>query len=249
MNKRKKTINKKEDSSSSLKNESKIIRHLGIILDGNRRWAKQRGLNPLFGHRRGFSNIKKIVKVVFKKGIKVLTVYAFSTENWKRDKTELKYLMKLFKVFLKKEIRGLLKQDIKINFWGRLSDFSKEMQAEIKDIEKKSKNGSGGVLNICFSYGGRDELVRAVKKIVRKRVMEDDITADLISNNLDSRGLPDPDLIIRTSGEQRLSGFLTWQSIYSELYFTKKYWPEFTEVDLDKALNNYSLRQRRFGRA
>ncbi len=235
------------NNSSALASSDIIPQHVGIIMDGNRRWARAHNLPILEGHRRGLDNILKISTAVFKSGVKVLTVYAFSTENWQRNKEEVNYLMKLFKIFINQEIKALIRKGIKINFFGRLSDFSSSMQADIKKTEEKTCLGLNGVLNICFSYGGRDELVRAFQKIMFQKTKPQEISESLIEQNLDSAGLPDPDLIIRTSGEQRLSGFLTWQSVYSELYFTKKYWPEFKVADLQNALLEYSSRCRRFG--
>jgi len=224
-----------------------IPKHIGIILDGNRRWAKLNNLPSFEGHRQGFENLKKITQYAFDKGVDIITVYAFSTENWKRDEKEVNYLMSLFKLLVKKEINNLIQQGIKVNFFGRVEDFDTELQVGIKEVIGKSKTGKKGILNICLSYGGRDELVRAFKKILDQSITKDKITEDLISDNLDSAGLSDPDLIIRTSGEHRLSGFLTWQSVYSELYFPTKNWPEFSEKDLDTAMEEYSRRHRRFG--
>jgi len=228
-------------------NRLNIPSHVGIILDGNRRWAKERNLPRFEGHRRGFNNLKRAANYAFKKGVKILTVYAFSTENWHRDKTEVSYLLKLFKILVKKELKAMIKKGVRVNFWGRRTDFDKVLQAGIREIEEKTKNGIKGVLNICLSYGGRDEIVRAVKKIVRRQVKAADISEELLSANLDSAGYHDPDLIIRTSGEERLSGFLTWQSVYSELYFSKTYWPDFSSQDFDSALEEYGRRQRRYG--
>lgn len=219
-------------------------KHIGIILDGNRRWAQEKKLSSFEGHRYGLNNIKNITRHAFKLGVEIVTVFAFSTENWQREKKEVDYLMKLFKLFLKKEVTALIKQGIKIKFFGRLNDFSEAMFKEMKKIENLTKDGKNGQFNICLSYGGRDEIVRAVNKLINAK---EKITEELISKKLDSSGLADPDLIIRTSGEQRLSGFLTWQSVYSELYFTKKYWPAFTKADLELALKEYSKRKRRFG--
>ncbi len=222
-------------------------RHIGIILDGNRRFAKAKGLPAFEGHRLGFENLKKTAEYIFDKGVDILTVYAFSTENWNREKKEVAYLMDLFRILVNKEINKLSKRGIKVNFFGRLEDFEHDLQKSIKKAREKTKNGQRGILNICLSYGGRDELVRAFKKIVAQKITVDKIDQELISQNLDSAGLPDPDMIIRTSGEERLSGFLTWQSTYSELYFPEKTWPEFMEADLDKAILEYNKRQRRFG--
>ena len=224
-----------------------IPKHIGIILDGNRRFARARGLPTFEGHRQGFTNLKKIARHAFKSGVEVLTVYAFSIENWKRDKEEVAYLMDLFKIFVNKEVDILSKEGVKVNFFGRREDFDEDLQKSMLRALEKTKNGNKGILNVCLSYGGRDEIVRAFKKILAQGVKVNEIDEDLINKNIDSAGLLDPDLIIRTSGEQRLSGFLTWQSVYSEFYFPKKDWPDFTPHDLDLALEEYSKRQRRFG--
>lgn len=223
-----------------------LPQHIGIILDGNRRWARERSLPTLEGHRRGFTNVKKIAIHAYQRDIKILTLYAFSTENWNRSKSEVNYLMKLFKLFVTEEAEAIAKEGIKINIFGRISDFDKEMQVHIKEIQEKTKHNTKGILNICLSYGGRDEIVRAVNKILKNKKVRKVSEKD-ISQHLDSAGMVDPDLIIRTSGEHRLSGFLTWQAIYSEFYFPKKHWPAFTKKDFDKALDVYSQRKRRFG--
>jgi len=228
--------------------ESVIPRHVAIILDGNRRFARAHGLPTLEGHRRGYNNVKNIALSAFKSGVEVLTVYAFSTENWRREKKEVEYLLKLFRLLVGSEINSLAKKGVRINFWGRRQDFDRELQAGMKRVEAATKNNCRGILNICLSYGGRDEIVRAVRKIIRQGILADKISEEMIASNLDSAGLPDPDLIIRTSGEERLSGFLTWQSVYSELYFTKKHWPAFSGDDLAAALRAYSKRKRRYGR-
>ena len=225
----------------------KIPKHIGIILDGNRRWARAKGLSTFEGHRKGYENIAKITKYAFKRGVEVVTVYAFSTENWNRDKKEIEYLISLFRLLVNKEVNNLAKEGIRVNFFGRLEDFDKDLQKSILKAKEKTKNGTNGTLNICLSYGGRDELVRAFKKIISQGIVADKINEELVSKNLDSVGIDDPDMIIRTSGEQRLSGFLTWQSVYSELYFPKKEWPAFDTADLDEAIEEYSKRQRRFG--
>ncbi|MDP2944623.1 MAG: polyprenyl diphosphate synthase [bacterium] len=224
-----------------------IPKHIGIILDGNRRFARSKNLPTFEGHRLGFENLKKIAQHAFNKGVKILTVYAFSTENWHRDEKEVSYLLNLFKLLVNKEISLLIKNGVKVNFFGRIGDFDSDLQKSIKNAREKSQNGDKGILNICLSYNGRDEIIRAVKKIIESGITAGEVTEDLVNKNLDSAGLPDPDMIIRTSGEQRLSGFLTWQSIYSEFYFPKKYWPEFTTADFDLALEEYNKRQRRYG--
>ena len=227
----------------------KIPFHLGIILDGNRRWAKEKGLPSFEGHRRGLNNVQKIGDYCAKKGIKILTLYTFSTENWKRPKREISYLMKLFAESLgKKNLQELHKKEVKLQIIGQKEKLPQALQERIKEAEKLTKNNKKRILNLAISYGGRIEITQAVKNIIKKKIPVNKITEELINNNLWTTGLPYPDLIVRTGGVKRLSNFLTWQSAYSEFYFTKKFWPEFTEKDLDKALLDFSLRERRFGK-
>lgn len=227
----------------------KIPFHLGIIIDGNRRWAKKKGLLSLEGHRKGLNNVQKIGDYCTKKGIKILTLYTFSTENWKRSKKEVSYLMKLIKESLnKKNIQELHKKKIKLQIIGQKERLPQVLQKKIKEAEELTKNNKQRILNLAISYGGRPEIIQAVKNIIKKKIPANKITEDLINKNLWTAGLPYPDLIIRTGGVKRLSNFLTWQSAYSEFYFTKKSWPEFTEKDLDKALLDFSHRDRRFGK-
>jgi len=229
--------------------DTEIPYHLGIIIDGNRRWARERNLPTLEGHRRGFDKVKKIGDYAWEKGVKIITVYCFSTENWNRSKIEIKYLMKLLSQALKqKNIETYHKKGIKIQIIGQKKRLSKDLQKQIKEAEGFTKNNRKGVLNLAISYGGKQEIIEAIKNIIKNKTSADRITEDLISQNLWTADLPNPDLIIRSGGEQRLSNFLTWQSAYSELYFIKKYWPAFTEDDLDKAFDNYSFRQRRYGK-
>ncbi len=227
----------------------KIPTHLGIIIDGNRRWAKKHNLPTIEGHRQGFRNVNKISEFARKLGVKILTIYVFSTENWKRPKKEIKYLMKLLSLaFNKKYIDKLIKDEIQIRILGEIEKLPKKLQQKIKKAEEKTKSGKKGILNLAISYGGRAEIIQALKKIIKKKIPADKITEKVISENLWTAGLPDPDLIIRTGGRLRLSNFLTWQSTYSELYFTDKYWPDFTEKDLLDAFADFSKRKRNFGR-
>ena len=227
----------------------KIPNHLAIIIDGNRRWAKAKGLPTLEGHRRGEKKLKKIGELAWKKGVKILTIFAFSTENWNRSKPEVEYLMHLLgNAFSKKTIEHYHKLGIKIRVIGQKERLSRSLQAKIEHAEKLTENNKKGILNLAISYGGRQEIIWAVKNIFKKVKDEKEINEETISKNLWTEGLPDPDLIIRTGGETRLSNFLTWQSIYSELYFTNKYWPDFSEKDLEDAFKNYSSRERRFGK-
>ena len=227
----------------------KIPNHLAIIIDGNRRWAKAKGLPSLEGHRRGEKNIRKIGELAWKKGVKILTVFAFSTENWDRSKPEVEYLMHLLgKALAEKSISYYHKLGIKIQIIGQKERFSKSILNKIEQAEKLTKNNKKGTLNLAISYGGRQEIIWAIKNIFKNIKEEKDINEESINNNLWTKDIADPDLIIRTGGEIRLSNFLTWQSVYSELYFTDKYWPDFSAKDLGEAFKNYSLRERRFGK-
>lgn len=223
------------------------IQHLGVIMDGNRRWAKEHGLPSLEGHRRGYDTMKKMGDWCLARGIKYLTVYAFSVENWKRKKGEINYLMGLFNRALTKEIPTFMKKGVRLKVIGSRQELSAKLKEAIAHAEAVTKNNDRVTLNLAINYGGRLEIVEAVKKIVKKKIKPAKITEQLITENIWTAGEPSPDLIIRTSGEQRLSGFLTWQSVYSELYFTKCHWPAFSEKDLDAALADFESRQRRFG--
>lgn len=226
-----------------------IPNHLGIIIDGNRRWAKKKGLPSFYGHKKGLDNVKKISDYALEKGVKILTLYAFSSENWSRTKKEVEYLMKLLGNTLSdKSIKDLNEREVKLRVIGEREKLPKILQELIEKAERETKDNKKGILNLAISYGGRPELVNAIKKIIKTGVPANKITEEVVSENLWTEGLPDPDLIIRTGGEVRLSNFMTWQSAYSELYFTKKPWPAFTIKDLDKALNNYNHRHRRFGK-
>jgi undecaprenyl diphosphate synthase len=227
----------------------KIPYHLGIIIDGNRRWALKKGLPTFEGHRRGFENIKKIGERARERGVKILTIYAFSSENWKRSPKEVNYLMGLIsRAFSGKYIKDLIRKNIKLNVIGQKEKLSPRLREKIRKAEKLTEPGTGGVLNLAISYGGRAEIVQAVKKILKKRIPVNQIDEEAINRNLWTAGLPYPDFVIRTGGEKRISNFLTWQTAYSELYFIDKYWPDFKEEDLEKAFQDYSRRQRRFGR-
>lgn len=227
----------------------KIPFHLGIIIDGNRRWAEKKGLPFFEGHRQGLNNVQKMGDYCTKKGIKILTLYTFSTENWKRSKKEVSYLMRLLAGSLsKKNIQEFHEKKVKLQIIGQKERLPQFLQEKIKGAEELTKNNKERILNLAISYGGRIEIIEAVKNIIKKKIPANKITEDLINKNLWTAGLPYPDLIIRTGGAKRLSNFLTWQSAYSEFYFTKKFWPEFTEEDLDKALLDFSHRDRRFGK-
>lgn len=224
------------------------INHLGIILDGNRRWAKKKSWPTLLGHKRGYEVMIKAAKWCAKRDIKILTVYAFSTENWHRSKEEVDYLMNLLRVGLKNNLEKISQENIKIKVIGQKERLPKDLQKIIKTAEQKTKNNKKMIFNLALSYGGRPEIVTAVKKIIAKKIPAKNITEELINKNLWTQGLPDPEIIIRTSGEQRLSNFLTWQSVYSELFFIQKNWPDFTENDLDLIIKEFNQRGRRFGK-
>ena len=199
------------------------LKHLAIILDGNRRWAKENGLAGLEGHKKGYDNVEKIGLDAFNKGVKYLTVFAFSTENWKRSKKEVTYLMNLLFNALTIDLKFYVKHEIIVKVIGRVGGLSKKLQDAIVDAEEKTKNGKKGQLNLCINYGGRAEIIDAVKELVLNNVPLEDVDEKKISELLWTSGIPDPDLIVRTSGEHRLSGFLTWQGVYSEIKFINKY--------------------------
>lgn len=223
------------------------LEHLAIIMDGNRRWAKKRNLPTLEGHKKGYEKIKEVGKWCIDKGIKTLTVYAFSTENWSRSKEEVKYLMNLSNRAFTEEVEEFNRLGIKVNILGSRQDLDKKILKNIHNIQEKTKDNAKGVLNICFNYGGRLEIVEAVREIVEKGFKPEEITEELITQFTWLKDQPEPDLIIRTSGEQRLSGFLTWSSVYSEFYFPSCSWPSFDESELDRAIETFNNRHRRFG--
>ena len=220
--------------------------HIAIIMDGNGRWAKKRSLPRTAGHVAGAKTFKTIARYCNKIGLKYLTVYAFSTENWKRPEDEVKSIMNLLRDYLK-DAENFKDENIKVNFIGDRTPLAEDIKALMKKNEDGSKDATGLTLNIAINYGGRDEITNAVKKIVNSGVNAEDITEDLISQNLYTYGIPDPDLIIRPSGEYRLSNYLIWQSAYSEYWFSDILWPDFTPQHLEKAINDYNHRNRRFG--
>lgn len=226
----------------------KKVEHLGIIMDGNRRWAVENGLPKMEGHRRGYDNMKTIGDACLERGLKSLTVFAFSTENWNRTETEVNYLMALLEDALSKELDYFIDRKVRVRILGRRDRLSKRILKLIDEAEEKTKDFDRMTFGICLNYGGRPEMVDAVKQIMESGVEADEVDEGTIAANLYWQDMPEPDLIIRTSGEQRLSGFLLWQSAYSELYFTDVYWPAFDENELDKALEDFASRQRRFGK-
>ena len=225
--------------------------HIAIIMDGNRRWAKLQGKPAGFGHKQGAKTLENIVRYANKIGLKYITVYAFSTENWKRSQEEVSGLMLLLQNYLVDYGKRADSENIKIQILGDITKFPEGTQKSIKDCIERTKNNTGVTLSIALNYGGRAELQEAIKKIAldvkEGKIAEEQITEDLIGDYLYTKDMPDPDLIIRTSGELRISGFLTWQSTYSELYFIQKNWPDFKEEDLDEAIQEYNKRTRKFG--
>lgn len=223
-----------------------ILRHLAIIMDGNRRWAKKRGLPSLFGHKQGYEKILKVGDWCLERGIKVLTVFAFSTENWNRSKEEVGYLMNLLKTGLINDIKTMHQKGIRVRMIGRLQGLPKDLQELCQQSMELTKNNTKATLNIALNYGGQPEIVDAVNKAIASGVKK--VDEQSFGKFMYDPAMPPPDLIIRTSGEQRLSGFLLWHSAYSELYFTKVLWPAFSAKDLDLALADYANRQRRYGK-
>lgn len=224
---------------------SKLPKHIAIIMDGNGRWAKKKFLPRIIGHTNGVKTVKEIVQCARELNIKVLTLYAFSTENWIRPKEEVTGLMNLLKTYLKSELETMLSNKISFNVLGDISKFSKDLQDEIINVIEKTKDNKEMTLNVALNYGARQELVRAFKLLQEKNVT--DITEQDITDNLYTKGMPDPDLLIRTSGEMRISNFLLWQIAYSEIYITDVLWPDFTKEEFYKAIIEYQKRERRFG--
>lgn len=228
-----------------------IPEHVGIIMDGNGRWAKKRGLPRSIGHKYGAQNFRKITRYISKTGVKILTLYAFSTENWKRPAEEVNALMKLFRQYLVDSLTDFRDDDIKIVFIGDRSAFDPKLIELINETEEVAENRKGMLLNIAMNYGSRDEILRAVKSLCldvkNNKINIDDITNEDIQTRLYTANQPDPDLIIRTGGEHRLSNFMLYQAAYSEFYSTEALWPDFKEEDFDKAVIEFNKRNRRFG--
>lgn len=228
-----------------------IPQHVAIILDGNGRWAKSKGMPRNYGHSKGAKNLEVICKDAYDIGIQYLTVYLFSTENWKRSKEEVDGLMKLFRSYTKNSIKIARKNNMKVRTLGDPSALAEDLQENLRELEESSKNNTGLNFQIAINYGSRDEIVRAVRKLVgdcKEGILQiEDINEEVFADYLDTRGIPDPDLLIRTSGELRLSNYLMWQLAYTEFYFTDVPWPAFTKDDLWKAIEKYNSRERRYG--
>ncbi|MBQ2933150.1 MAG: isoprenyl transferase [Clostridia bacterium] len=223
-----------------------LPRHIAIIMDGNGRWAKKRSLPRTAGHAAGSKNFKDIARYCNKIGLEYLTVYAFSTENWKRPKEEVDNIMKIFKEYLE-DAKNFKDENIKVRFIGDRSVLDPDIQRLMKESEDASQDATGLNLNIAINYGGRDEIVHAVKEIINSGIAAENVTEQTITDNLYTTGQPDPDFIIRPSGEYRLSNYLIWQSAYAEYWFSDILWPDFKSKDLDRAIDDFNKRNRRFG--
>ncbi|MBD73885.1 MAG: isoprenyl transferase, partial [Rickettsiales bacterium] len=231
--------------------KERIPEHVAIIMDGNGRWATRQGLPRSFGHNQGVSVLKEIIKVSKKLGCKVLTVYAFSTENWTRPAKEVTFLLNLFEKVLKKEINEIHQESIKINFIGDLSPFPKNLKSILDSSTALTKNNNNFLLNICVNYGGRQEIVKVARELALKsfsgEINPSEVDEELFNSELLTQGIKDPELLIRTSGEKRISNFLLWQLAYSEIYISEVLWPDFNEFEFLKAIIDYQSRNRRFG--
>lgn len=233
-----------EDEIKDIVKETNLT-HIAIIMDGNRRWAKEKGLPSAMGHKKGVESLKKVVKAADKFGIKYLTMYAFSTENWNRKKEEVDFLMNLLAITMKNETKELNENNVKISFIGNLSALNKNLQDVLLNAKEVTKNNTGVNLQIAINYGARDEIITAVNEILKSGIKEIDVNS--FEKFLYTKNIPDPDLLIRTGGELRVSNYLLWQIAYSEIYVTKKYWPEFDVTALIEAIKAFKERQRRYG--
>jgi undecaprenyl diphosphate synthase len=226
----------------------KIPQHVAIIMDGNGRWALQRGLPRLAGHKAGTENLRRVIRSTVEFGVKYLTIYAFSTENWGRPPEEVKGLMYILEDVINRELNELRKEGVQLRHIGRLERLAPSLQEKVLDAIDATKHNDRLILNIAFNYGGRDEIVQAIQRMMKDGVPPEKVTDELVSQYLYTVGVPDPDLIIRTSGELRVSNFLIWQAAYSEWYITPTYWPDFDKEEYRRALEDFSHRDRRFGK-
>ncbi len=230
----------------------RVPRHVAIILDGNGRWAKKRFMPRNYGHAQGSKNVERICEEAYNMGIEYLTVYAFSTENWGRPQSEIDALMKLLRNYMKDCVKTTTKNNMRVRVLGNIDGLDEDLRTSIRDLERISASNTGLNFNIALNYGSRDEILRGIKRLLvdyeKKLVKQEDIDSELFSDYLDTKGIPDPDLLIRTSGEQRLSNYLLWQLAYTEIYFTDVLWPDFNKKELIKAIDYYSSRDRRYGK-
>jgi len=226
----------------------KIPQHVAIIMDGNGRWALQRGLPRLAGHKAGTENLRRVIRSTVEFGVKYLTIYAFSTENWGRPPEEVKGLMYILEDVIDRELNELHKEGVQLRHIGRLERLAPSLQEKVLDAIEVTKNNDRLILNIAFNYGGRDEIVQAIQRMMKDGVLPENVTDELVSQYLYTVGVPDPDLIIRTSGELRVSNFLIWQAAYSEWYITPTFWPDFDKEEYRRALETFAHRDRRYGK-
>ena len=224
------------------------LKHIAIIMDGNRRWAKEKNLPSAMGHKKGVDALKTALKACHKFGVKYLTVYAFSTENWNRKPEEVAFLMDLLANTIKSELKEMHENGVVINFIGDLTKLNPKLQKILYDAMDYTKNNTGVRLQIAFNYGARDEIVNAIKNIIKEGITPEEVTEKLVSDELYTKNIPDPDLLIRTGGEMRISNYLLWQIAYSEFLVIKQYWPEFDENSLSDAIFEFANRQRRYGK-
>ncbi|MFN8617265.1 MAG: polyprenyl diphosphate synthase [Dehalococcoidia bacterium] len=225
----------------------RVPRHVAVIMDGNGRWATQRGLPRAAGHRAGTENIRRVIERFADHGVQYLTLYAFSTENWNRPEKEVRLLIRLLRYFIKRETNNLHKNGIQLRMLGHVETLPEWLQKQVSDAIALTKDNSRMTLNICFSYGGRDDILTAIKGMMQDELGPSEITEETVSSYLSTGGAPDPDLLIRTGGDMRISNFLLWQCAYAELYFTDTFWPDFGREDTDIALAEYGRRKRKFG--
>jgi undecaprenyl diphosphate synthase len=225
----------------------RVPRHVAIIMDGNGRWATQRGLPRVAGHRAGTENIRRIIERFSDHGVEYLTLYAFSTENWNRPAPEVRALIRLLGHFIRREIDNFVKNNVRLRMLGHIESLPAGLQRQVREAIERTAQNTGLALNICFSYGGRDDILVAVQSIIREEIPASEVTEAVIAAHLYTGGIPDPDLVIRTAGDFRISNFLLWQCAYAELYFTETYWPDFGREDTDIALAEYGRRKRKFG--
>jgi undecaprenyl diphosphate synthase len=227
---------------------NRIPTHVAIIMDGNGRWAASRGLPRLAGHRAGTENLRRIIRACVEFGVKYLTIYAFSTENWGRPAEEVEGLMQIVEDVIDRELQELNREGVQLRHLGHLDPLNISLQEKVLQAIEMTRNNTRLTLNLAFNYGGRDEIICAIREMLRNNLKPEEVTDSLVSKYLFTADLPDPDLIIRTSGEMRISNFLIWQAAYAEWYVTQTYWPDFDREEFRKALLDYSLRDRRFGR-
>ncbi|MBK9928172.1 MAG: isoprenyl transferase [Anaerolineales bacterium] len=235
-------------TSSNTIPADKLPRHVAMIMDGNGRWALSRGLPRLAGHKAGTENLRRVISSTVEFGVKYLTIYAFSTENWGRPMEEVRGLMSILEDVIDKELAELSKEGVQLRHIGRLERLAPKLQKKVLSAIESTKNNDRLILNIAFNYGGRDEIVNAIQKIINDGIPAENVTDELVNNYLYTAGVPDPDLIIRTSGELRVSNFLIWQAAYSEWYVTPTYWPDFDKEEYRRALETFAQRDRRYGK-